>query len=161
MYTCCFFPFCHLSPTSLFLGSSQPSPWPLILQPWFLSLLFNHLSSHLYLLSLLFIFSAGWSVFFHFSPPPPIPCTPSQSLLLQLDSPLRQQGHQGAWTVYKGWGSLSLSFTSLHSCILPYLSGLKVCSHQTSDLPKRCHSQSALLYSQTLPLLILRRVWGD
>lgn len=121
IFTCCFFPLSVISHTWLFPDSSKPSPQPLILPLSFLFPLFNHLSSHLYLLSLWFIFSAGWTVLFHFSPNRPIPLAPSQSLLLQFDSPLRQPGHQGRWTVYKWWGSLSLFLIPLPSFLQPNL----------------------------------------
>lgn len=51
------------------------------------------------------------SLFPLLSPLRPIPLTLSQSLLFQLDNPLRQQGHRARWTVYKEWGSVSLSLS--------------------------------------------------
>lgn len=45
---------------------------------------------------------SGWSVFSHSSAERPIPLKPSQSLLLQLDSPLRQTGSQGRKDCLRG-----------------------------------------------------------
>lgn len=79
-----------------------------------------------------------------------IPLTPSQSLLLQLDSPIRQQGHEGGWAVYKEWGSLSL-VPSLRFFRLPFFS---LCvrtecmqSQRLSNQPKRCSTDSQLCSS--------------
>lgn len=86
-----FFLLCHLHPTSLFSDPQEnqaPASNPFAKHPF--PAVFSSLSSF----PLIHFHCTN-----HFSTIQPVPLRHSQSLLLQLDSPLRQQGHQGGWTV--------------------------------------------------------------
>lgn len=136
-------PFCHYS--------YLLPPWLLILQPTFQSSV-----SRLYLLSIWFIFSAGGGQSFStFSPLCLIPLTSSQSLLLQFDSPIRQQGHEGGWAVYKEY-SIVCSFH------LPFfLSGLNVCSHRGSQIKPKDFPQTASSALQAKVATFPHPSWGS
>lgn len=139
--------FCHLDPTSLFPGSSKNQPhWPLIHLFRFFSLLFNHLSPHLYLPSDSFSLQDGQS----FSTSLPYVQFLSHLLnhfyySLTVHSDNRVTRADGL--VYEGRGSLS--FIPLPSLSQPTLfvkpEGMQ--SPSLSDVPKSCVADSQPLLS--------------